>query len=258
MGKVLILILSALCFVFALVPQKPNNKGKKPRASPTATPTPVPDQHVVRVVYFYPSDYSPDPRYLERIDPFMRDVQRWFAQQLGGRTFKALPVQIIKGTQPTTYYTQSDMPTWVKVYAELGVDCGGDVIPFIWLARTLPHANGRSCGPWYAGTFYNGDATISEANLDPEIVATETGFCPNGFPLGDWRCSPQASRGGTAHELGHVFTLPHPAGCPDNEPYCSETIMWGWWLWPNTSFIETAFAPEKSTLLGSSWFWNKE
>lgn len=248
----------AIFCLLLIVSYQGKKKPPKPRPTPTPTVTPSPsptpsDPHVVRVVYFYPSDYIPDQRYTDRIDPFMRDVEDWYLSQLG-KTYRTLPVEIIRGTQPTSYYNQGDFQDWARIYAEVGVDCGGNVNTFFWLARVLQHANGRSCGPWYGGTTYNGDVTISETSLDAEIVATQTGSCPNGFPLGGWRCSPNASRGGIAHELGHAFTLPHPERCPDNEPYCSQSVMWAWWLWPNTGFIETYFAPERSTLLGSAWF----
>lgn len=209
----------------------------------------------VRVFYFYPSDYQPDQRYIDAINPFIKDIQEWYAEQLGGNTFYFEPVVLYQSNKITSEYLAEDQ-IWADVIKELKIQCGyGNVVALVFLARTLEHGNGRSCGPWYSGEF-NGDITVSEANFDAEIIAVTTGYCPNGYSLGDWHCSPQAQRGGIAHELGHAFSLPHPWGCSvQGLDYCSKTVMWSWWNWPNVGLLDEEFAPEKKTIKNSAWFW---
>ncbi len=220
-------------------------------------------EYKVKVYYFYPTDYTPDERYIRAIDPFVKNIQDWYAYNLYGYTFSSDPVITYQGLKTADEYI-SNGPPWARIMEELGVVCGtgpSKIITLVFLARTVPHAGGRPCviDNWYVGGTTNGDATVSESDLDAEIVATQTGFCPNGFPLGDWRCSPMAQRGGVAHELGHAFTLPHPPGCDiEYYDYCARTLMWSWWKWPNVRFLNRYDIPEKQTLLGSAWFWNKQ
>ncbi|MDP3954463.1 MAG: hypothetical protein Q8Q06_03560 [bacterium] len=210
------------------------------------------------MVYFYPNDYRPDRRYIKAVDPFVQDIQSWYKEKLG-KTFYAKSVEVIKGQKPASDYGPPEM-NWVNVYAELGIDCNSNtnVTTLVFLARTLQHANGRTCSPigtWY-NSVYNGDVTVSEANFDAEIMGT----CP-GVPSEDywWRCNMAAQRGGIAHELGHAFSLAHPEGCEVNPGYswCDATVMWAWWFWPDVGFLDisdTPYAPEASTLLASPWF----
>jgi hypothetical protein len=247
--KINILIFS-IFIIFSLFP---TCLSAVPQQIIDAKTVPVIPDHTVKVIYFYPSDYKFDRRYTKAIDPFIDDVRDWYKTVLGV-TFYAEPMKIVKGKlKAADYGPASDV--WINVYRELGVDCGNNTVTLIFLARTLQHANGRSCGPWYAASD-NGDVTLSEEIFDAEIVALKKGYCPNGFPLGDWRCSPAASRGAVAHELGHAFSLAHPEGCDTyGYDYCGKTVMWSWWLWPNIGFINESFAPEISTLRMSPWFY---
>lgn len=213
----------------------------------------------VKIVYFYPADYKYDQRYVNAIDPFVKDIQKWYADQLGGTAFYTDPVVVIKGQKNTADYGAAQ-PTWADVESELGVQCGGGnkTVTLIFLARPLQWGNGRSCGPWYSGGTNNGDVTVSETTFDAQIVGIVTGTCPNGYLLGDWRCSVTAAKGGIAHELGHAFTLPHPLSCDVTAyAYCNNTVMWSWWLEgrPTLGLLDLNFAPEKQTLNSSAWFW---
>ena len=208
----------------------------------------------VRVVYFYPADYRPNSRYVDAIDPFMADVRAWYQARLG-LTFHAKPVEVVRGVNKAAKYAVGK-EVWANVLDELNVQCGmGSVVTIVFMARTLQHGNGRHCGAWY-DPFPNGDVTVSEATFDPEIYAPKRGKCQNGFPLGDWRCSPTANRGGIAHELGHAFGLPHPQGCDTvGYSYCDATVMWSWWNWPNIGFINgNVSIPEAEVLSVSPWF----
>ena len=56
--------------------------------------------------------------------------------------------------------------------------------------------------------------------------------------------SQQSYVGGTAHELGHAFGLPHPPGCDDGLPECdSEALMWlGFDNYPDTYLTDADIA----------------
>ncbi|MDP2630593.1 MAG: hypothetical protein Q8P56_04250 [Candidatus Uhrbacteria bacterium] len=216
--------------------------------------------HYVRVVYFYPADYTTDQRYLDAVDPFVQDIRSWYREKTG-KTFYARSVEVIRGQKNAEEYSiptawAPDGAAWANVYAELGIDCNANtsIVTLVFLARTLQHANGRTCAPigtWY-NPVYNGDVTVSEANFDAEIA----GACP-GVALENywWDCNQATKRRAVAHELGHAFSLSHP-DCSltvDGRSYCDLTIMWSWWNL-DAGFIDEPTAPEMSTLLASPWF----
>jgi len=211
-------------------------------------------EHIVKVYYFYPNDYQPDPRYVEAIAIFVEEIRLWFKEK-SGETFKSVPAQIMAGKNNAEDY-KKDGPAWANIYKELGINCDTKEVALIFVARTIEHGNGRSCSSdWYHAD-NNGDVTVSEATFDAEIIASETGVCANGFALGDWRCSANAQRGGIAHELGHAFSLSHPHGCDSSGlDYCDRSVMWSWWNWPDVGFIEEEHTPELSTLHKSEWLY---
>src|SRR3972149_1031027 len=74
----------------------------------------------VRVVYFYPADYTPDQRYIDKVAPFMKEVRDWYYRVLGsGKSFPTNPVEVVKGTKNTVDYG-TEISIWNNVMSELG------------------------------------------------------------------------------------------------------------------------------------------
>ncbi|GEM_PF-5862296 len=214
--------------------------------------SPAPNDYKIKVYYFYARGEKANRKYIKEINPFLEDIRKWYVKKTG-KTLTIKPVKVIRGKYRSDYYEGEDF--WVKIMEELGLNCGTKDISVIFLGKPIFRgmAASRSCGAWYAAN-NNGDAWISETVLEPDVLNPKTGKCSNGAPFGNWNCSPNASRGLVAHELGHTLSLNHPPGCDGVwESYCGKTIMWAWWYWPKNGFIEEAFAPEKSTLGRSPW-----
>ncbi len=189
------------------------------------------------VIYFYPNDYQPSQQYIDQIDPSMANVRDWYAAQLDGKTFTAQPVVVVQGQRKADYYNAGGV--WTPVLTELRdrhyTDYCGFHTTLVFVAGSLNFVGGGgSCDAAYSGS----DGGIAMLN--------ETLFDQYGASF----------RGIIAHELGHAFTLPHPLGCGSgNDPaYCSQTVMWGWWTWPNIGLLDLAVAPEKQALAGSPFF----
>ena len=175
------------------------------------------------VVYFYPRDQTATMTATE-LDTSMAGVQHWYNTQVGS-TFALQNAQVIRGQRDAAYYQDS---IWVKVLTELGYYCGTGIHVLV-VHPSLPFMGGGTCDPLYESGVGGGTAMISE-----------------GAPVGGW-----------AHDLGHAFALPHPKDCGIVNPwpaYCSETVMWSHWFYPDVGLLELSFAPEISSLQASPWF----
>lgn len=199
MRRIFVLLITSLfCIAFvALVRQV------------SSAPPPQSTDYKVKVVYFYPSDYTPEQRYIDAIDPLIGEIQQWYGEKIGiGKTFSADPVQIVKGSKNTSYYVGNGI--WTPILQELGAYCGGSTTWLIVNAVTLPFVGGGTCSAAYSDSTNNGVAMITEDIFDAQFIGQETGYCRNGAPLGAWNCSVENRAGVSAHELGHAFTLPIP------------------------------------------------
>ena len=173
---------------------------------------------VVDVVYFYPRDQEPSTDYIAEIDPAMADIQGWYETQVGS-TFSLSAVKVVRGRYDASAYQGN---IWGGVLTELGYYCGTGV-HVIFAHPSLPFMGGGSCDPVYESGSGGGTAMISE-----------------GSSLGGW-----------AHELGHAFALPHPNCAVDD---CGATVMYAHWGYPTVGLLDTATAPEISSLQASPWF----
>ncbi len=183
------------------------------------------DDYSATVVYFYPSDQEPNREYIAQIDGTMAGIQGWYGTQVGS-TFSVDPVQVIRGQRNTANYGQGG-EIWGAVLRELGYYCGTG-IHVIFVHPSIPFTGGGSCDPTYESGSGGGTTMFMEGH----------------------------AIGILAHELGHAFALPHPQGCgTTTEPtYCGDTVMWGWWGYPNVGLLDLKVAPEKQTLASSPFF----
>lgn len=205
----------------------------------------------VNLVYFYPNDQAPPPNIAATVRDKMLSVQRYYADQLGGRTFSMSEVRIVEGLWPTVHYGA-------------GLEAWGRVLEDIAFQQAAPD----SCSPPYA---------ILVCFTHPSVDLNGGTPCGNKLgPSGTWHYA--ADGGGLAlfteealtdtgrwveHEVGHAFTLPHTPSCeyavptdaqlvghPERLDYatCTYAIMQSAWNYDG-GFLDTDDAPEKRTLL---------
>ena len=154
----------------------------------------VPPEYVVRVIYFLPSDRTPQPDINTKLDGLIKNTQLFFAEQMtahgfGQKTFEfeadtagKLVVHRLNGQFNDAYYNRD---TWNKVWQE--IEGQFDLSNNIYLTaldtsqEDLDHI--RACG-------YGGGSSLGGRALIPA-----SGDCFN-VPV-------------TAHELGHTFGLMH-------------------------------------------------
>jgi hypothetical protein len=191
---------------------------------------------LTRFVYLVPADRPVRDEFVAAIDGGARQLQSWFAGQLGGPTFRTSsnPVEVCRSGRPAADFA---VHPWSQVTAELSVCVPWqyDDPHFRWVVYAdVPSA----CGdPQRIGGTRRGVTILGEQELQGLAGAVET-IDPCGVvatdPAGRWI-------GGLGHEFGHSLGLPHSEGCDDGLPWCdTDSIMWtGYVEWPATYLGES-------------------
>ncbi|MBJ7472412.1 MAG: hypothetical protein JHD16_13985 [Solirubrobacteraceae bacterium] len=225
---------------------------------------------VVRPVYMVPNDRAYSSTYRDLIMTTARNVQEWYAGQTGGKTFTLATEPIVcMMNQPSTWYgtetttngqlkgawsklndSMANCPLVIKddytdnlVYADVPTTCNdrigsGAAKMTIMGEMDLRGLNGATAQPY------------------PWCDQTKPQFIDNG-PVGRWQ-------GGTAHELGHSFSLTsyglyHPNDDPGGQcappntmtQYCYDSLMYlGYTTYPNTHLLTN----DKARLSNNPWF----
>ncbi len=203
----------------------------------------------VRVLYVVPADKEFRNDYSDGLSRAIVDVQGWYRRQLDGLTFdiySVIPEQChLPGNEE--YYSRVD--PWQKVLDDVqscapvvaGVSVT-DLIPrdgplpgssrFTWLLYidVVEVCDGREGQGFGAG--WDGVAMMGSGDLEGLSNPGPYSACDGGpweGTLGRWM-------GGTAHELGHTFLVPHPPGCEEGLPTCDyPALMWdGYGSYPDT------------------------
>jgi hypothetical protein len=211
----------------------------------------------VRIVILTPADRQPDPVDPARVDAAFREVQRYYAQQIG-RTFR---YRILTASTPhpaawyaTTPHAGSEWGDWFYEnvaddgFAAVGQrDAAGLVTMFYIRAREQCGQQGGAARPAGGAVSARGEGVISEKDLQG-LAGERTEFCPGGdaevYPWWRWV-------GGPAHELGHAFGLRHPPECDAGAASCNEhDLMRNGYL----SFPDAQLTDEDRAILGASPF----
>ena len=176
----------------------------------------------VRVLYVVPADREFRDDYSHGMSKVIVDVQSWYRQQLDSLTFDIYSVIPEQCHLPEgeDYYSHGNV--WKKVLTDVQ-SCApvrGYISRFTWALYV--DAKERPGEPHELGR--GGPGLAMMARKDLKGLSN-----PGSRTYGRWV-------GGTAHELGHTFGLPHPPGCNDGLPTCDRrALMWtGYVKYPNT------------------------
>jgi len=195
----------------------------------------TPHNHrVLHVAYFCPADRTPAPNYQERLGRVLDDISRFYAEQVRqyGLPCDGIPldkdsngrlvIHMVKGTRPAAEYSEAKSAGEIhkdveKVMEADGVGLGtNDVVVFTRLGNydgTNTSHNSPYCGmgDCHSGFCWQFDSDI----LDPQLLQN-TNQWVNDRQYGHINLGRYQSIfvGGTAHELGHLFGLPHNAEMP--------------------------------------------
>jgi hypothetical protein len=200
------------------------------------------DRPVVRVVYFIPTDRTPEPDFQARLDRVMTHVRYFYQRGMeqngyGKMTFEldlhpngALRIYPMRGKGPTRDYGRDaakkvlrevreglaryklnmDHETIIvfQVLLEWRGDKAVEMGPFVG-------GGGPRCG--YALVF-------DDARLDPRLLSSRA---PGGYFNGPCSLGKFNTMyiGGAAHELGHAFGLPHDCERDSERPRRGVSIM---------------------------------
>jgi hypothetical protein len=213
-----------------------------------------PDTPTVRVVYLVPSDRETQSEYHAAIADAIANVQGWYHHELGGQTFllraakRAVLVETYVTAHVASWYATNpngcdvSVQFWCNALGEgFTLTGGGFNDPLhIWVFYIDADP---ACGQLTGGT--SGVALLPANDLRGLVGQPHQPTCPGESPDPAGICR---WVGGLAHELGHAFGLPHPAGCEDSDSatVCpSDALMWlGFRDYP-----ETYLLPEDITLL---------
>ena len=188
----------------------------------------------VRVLYVVPADREFRDDYSDGISKAIVDVQGWYRRQLDGLTFdiySVIPEQChLPGDEE--YYSYGDV--WVKILEDVQpcAPVQHDTSRFTWALYV--DAEERCGEPHELGRGGDGITMMGSEDLEGLSNPGLYSACDGGpweGTLGRWM-------GGTAHELGHTFGLPHPPGCDEGLPTCDYPALMsdGYGSYPDTYF----------------------
>lgn len=192
----------------------------------------TPQNHrLLHVAYFCPADRTPAPAYQERLGRVLEDISRYYAAQLRGYGLSSdgIPLaknpdgqivfHLVKGSRPAAEYSEAKSADEIRrdVRRVLAADGIGlqtnHVVVFTRLGNfdgTNTSHNSPYCGTGdsRSGFCWQFDSEL----LDPRLLQ-DTNRWVNDRQYGHITVGRYNSIfiGGTAHELGHLFGLPHNA-----------------------------------------------
>ncbi len=205
-------------------------------------------------IYFVPRDITPNPYALRSIDRTMQSVRRWYAEQLGDRTFRLDPAILFNGSYQRSYYYGSCAPITASCYLEYQnrANYYGDKL-WTSIFDDLSNHGYPGAGNQVLGVFFQDDGYGATALGNPGKFLTE--LAPVNI-IGDCLsvgCGKNVDEGGIAHELGHAFGLPHTAD--DTQSSTERSIMYrGFYHYPQCGLIDNATNPEIGQLDESPFF----
>lgn len=224
------LALSMLSPVSALSPPRKLATRVKPRT--------------VRMIYLVSSDRQPRAEYTRAIQRAITHLQRWYAAQLGGPTFRlhSPVVEVLKSDKPARWFTthpngqRRDDWGHNNALAEARRLVGARHMHpnHVWIIY--------SDGPGSSGRGGSGVAYLPEDDLLGLVGRHPT-------QKDRWRWV-----AGLGHELGHAFGLGHPTTAPDRDEAIMGAGIYGG-RYPSKTYLTTA---DKAILRASPFFYHPD
>jgi hypothetical protein len=198
----------------------------------------LPAAPVVRAVYLVPSDRAFNFAYSNAIYSAITNLQGWYAEQLSNGTSFRLHVPVVESyTTPhtTTWYTTNSGGYFYNALND-GFQLTGGTYPdpdITWVFYLDADPKGQATGG------VKGVAVLHQGDLQGLVAEAAS--------------TTRRWIGGSGHELGHAFGLPHPPGCETPIPGVTcptSTLMWlGYTTYPNTYLL-----PANKDILNQSGF----
>jgi hypothetical protein len=228
-------------------------------------------------VLFVPKNLKASPSDLEAIDRTLDVIQKWYADQLEGRTFRYEKTVEVQGNRELRWYCPETIveDQCIQVPGVLGAEPRN-----IWrVFNDLAEQNYRMTPSrillvfWVGGYGYAagsqsadgggfaavGDWTIQGILGNYETLGRDAGRCGDS-PGAHAYCTWNASIGSIAHELGHAFGLPHPwdDGTGQEDPnWWLSSLMSVHWDFPNVVLLDSDSNPEKEVLRNNPFLRHK-
>jgi hypothetical protein len=202
---------------------------------------PWPDYSVVPIL-FSPTDWDVNSAEVQREAAALRgalgDIQRFYARELGGRSFLLNDLQLVQGSGAKESY--DIFWNGGNIYTN-GIDLGPSMEALVvqeLYSRGFPTPPGQNEDGYtvlifvkgaggYAGGRELGSADAGWALLGDWAIDSIEGAVAEGDY---WWSGARLQTGAAAHELGHAFGLPHPDSYGGNN---ETSVMGEWWRYPN-------------------------
>jgi hypothetical protein len=188
--------------------------------------TVLPSAPVVQAVYLVPLDQTYKPVYSNAIYAALTNLQGWYADQLSNATSFRLSspaVEVYVTPHNSRWYTTT-APGYFYNTLNDGFQLTGGTYPdpdITWIFYLDASAQGQATGG------VNGVAVLHQGDLQGLVAEASS--------------TTKRWIGGSGHELGHAFGLPHPPGCQTPTPgvVCPlSALMWlGYTTYPATYLL---------------------
>lgn len=221
------------------------------------------NDNLIKPIIFFPEDYPTDETIVDYYKSKIREVQHFYAINAGGKTFKTIPITILRGNHDSAWYwcklgqngchpnnfeanvtrelkdrqiTKKLLPGWVEPNGLYSVDTNRIYSVFAMggggFAGAMTHPEvGHLTIIGDAGVLGKPIITVYENSMEHSYVK-----------------KPNILAGTLAHELGHIFGLPHPDfyGYQGSRQW-NQTVMGAHWNYPDVGLL-----PEDKFILLSS------
>ena len=233
--------LAGLCLVLGLVfTALAAGFNATPAIAAPTYPFPWPDNSVVPV-FFVPSDWKVDSAEVQQeaaaLRRAMAEVQQFYANNFGGRTFVLNDLQVVQANGPKENY--GIVWNGRDIYQdgiEIRGNFEGSVVDELY-RRGFPVPPAQNQSGYSTMTFVKGAGGFAGGRAFRQAVGgwsivgdwaidSIQGQVPeNAY----WWSGARKQTGAVAHELGHTFDLPHPDAY--GYPF-SSSVMGEWWNYP--------------------------